>query len=112
MRAFCAAVLLATVPCLASDTGPRAQAAGDPWFSTFSIIAFDPAGNELGGAVQSRAFAAGAAVAYAKPGGGAVAAQAAANRQYGPKAIALLERPESRGAARDNHAVEVLFGTR
>jgi uncharacterized Ntn-hydrolase superfamily protein len=67
-------------------------AQGDPWFSTFSIIAFDPATNELGVAVQSRAFAAGAAVPYAKPGVGAVATQAAANRLYGPKAIALLEQ--------------------
>jgi uncharacterized Ntn-hydrolase superfamily protein len=64
----------------------------DPWFSTFSIIAFDPATNELGVGVQSRAFAAGAAVPYAKPGVGAVATQAAANRLYGPKAIALLEQ--------------------
>ena len=29
---------------------------------------------------------------YAKPGVGAVATQASANRQYGPKAIALLEQ--------------------
>src|SRR5258708_3046649 len=64
----------------------------DPWFSTFSIIAFDPSTSELGVAVQSRAFAAGAAVPFAKPGVGAVATQASANRQYGPKAIALLEQ--------------------
>lgn len=62
----------------------------DPWFGTFSIIAFDPTTNELGVGVQSRAFGAGAAVPYAKPGVGAVATQASANRQYGPKAIALL----------------------
>ena len=43
MRAFFAAVLLATVPWLVSASAPRAEAAGDPWFSTFSIIAFDPA---------------------------------------------------------------------
>jgi uncharacterized Ntn-hydrolase superfamily protein len=64
----------------------------DPWFSTFSIIAFDPATGELGVGVQSRAFGAGAAVPYAKPGVGAVATQASANRSYGPKAIALLEQ--------------------
>jgi len=56
------------------------------------MIAFDPATSELGVGVQSRAFAAGAAVPYAKPGVGAVATQASANRQYGPKAIALLEQ--------------------
>jgi len=69
-----------------------ARADGDPWFSTFSIIAFDPATTELGIAVQSRAFAAGAAVPFAKAGVGAVATQAAANRMYGPKAVALLEQ--------------------
>ena len=76
-------VLLGAVPCLAQP---------DPWFGTFSIIAFDPATNELGIGVQSRAFGAGAAVPYAKPGVGAVATQASANRSYGPKAIALLEQ--------------------
>ena len=72
----------------------RAVRATDPipWFGTFSIIAFDPVTNELGVGVQSRAFGAGAAVPYAKPGVGAVATQASANRQYGPKAIALLEQ--------------------
>src|SRR6266446_8745043 len=81
MKAVWLAVVLAAVP-----------PAQDPWFSTFSIVAFDPATNELGVGVQSRAFAAGAAVPYAKPGVGAVATQASANRSYGPKAIALLEQ--------------------
>jgi uncharacterized Ntn-hydrolase superfamily protein len=64
----------------------------DPWYSTFSIIAFDPATKEFGVGVQSRAFGAGAAVPYAEAGVGAVATQASANRQYGPKAIALLKQ--------------------
>jgi uncharacterized Ntn-hydrolase superfamily protein len=92
------AALLATTTLYAQDV-PRVTSAGsgalsqpDPWFGTFSIIAFDPATNELGVGVQSRAFGAGAAVPYAKPGVGAVATQASANRQYGPKAIALLEQ--------------------
>jgi uncharacterized Ntn-hydrolase superfamily protein/L-ascorbate metabolism protein UlaG (beta-lactamase superfamily) len=62
------------------------------WFATFSIIAFDPATGDLGVAVQSHAFTAGAAVPYAVAGVGAVATQAAANRLYGPKAIALLKQ--------------------
>jgi uncharacterized Ntn-hydrolase superfamily protein len=77
---------------LAEAQRAKAGQSADPWFSTFSIIAFDPATNELGVGVQSRAFAAGAAVPYAKPGVGAVATQASANRTYGPKAIALLEQ--------------------
>jgi len=86
VKALLIALLMAAVPC-ANDRAPA-----DPWFSTFSIIAFDPATNELGVGVQSRAFAAGAAVPFAKPGVGAVATQASANRSYGPKAIALLEQ--------------------
>lgn len=87
-----ALVLGATVH--AQDVRPaKTVAAGpDPWFGTFSIIAFDPATNEFGVGVQSRAFGAGAAVPYAKAGVGAVATQASANRLYGPKAIALLEQ--------------------
>jgi uncharacterized Ntn-hydrolase superfamily protein len=83
--------LLLAAPCFGQEpTHPPDSP--DPWFSTFSIIAFDPATGELGVGVQSRAFGAGAAVPYAKPGVGAVATQASANRSYGPKAIALLEQ--------------------
>src|SRR6185437_6388747 len=97
MRRF---VLLAFL-ILAFPGHPRAQAAADrpasaatqdPWFATFSIIAFDPATTEFGVAVQSHAFTAGAAVPYAIAGVGAVATQAAANRLYGPKAIELLKQ--------------------
>lgn len=80
---------------LFAQTHVRTQNTGegpDPWFGTFSIIAFDPATNEFGVGVQSRAFGAGAAVPYAEAGVGAVATQAAANRLYGPKAIALLKQ--------------------
>ena len=83
------ALAFAVAPAAADDSRTPTP---DPWFSTFSIIAFDPATKEFGVGVQSRAFAAGAAVPYAKPGVGAVATQAAANRLYGPKAIALLEQ--------------------
>ena len=86
MHRLLSALLLIAVRATAQDAG------ADPWFSTFSIVAFDPARRELGVAVESRAFAAGAAVPFAKPGVGAVATQAAANRLYGPKAIALLEQ--------------------
>lgn len=87
--------LVLTVATLHAQHDKSRQTVGDgpdPWFGTFSIIAFDPATNEFGVGVQSRAFGAGAAVPYAKPGVGAVATQASANRTYGPKAIALLEQ--------------------
>ena len=89
MRNLLMLIVLAVAPCLAQQP---VAIASDPWFGTFSIIAFDPATNELGVGVQSRAFGAGAAVPYAKPGVGAIATQASANRSYGPKAIALLEQ--------------------
>lgn len=86
-------LLLTAVPVAAQPTvSAEPDTSPDPWFSTFSIIAFDPATNEFGVGVQSRAFGAGAAVPYAVPGVGAVATQASANRAYGPKAIALLQQ--------------------
>jgi uncharacterized Ntn-hydrolase superfamily protein len=92
MRHVLLPLILAAASLTAQDARSRSLDGPDPWFGTFSIIAFDPATNELGVGVQSRAFGAGAAVPYAKPGVGAVATQASANRQYGPKAIALLEQ--------------------
>lgn len=92
MRHLTLALLLFALPLSAQQPSAPPSDSPDPWFGTFSIIAFDPATNELGIGVQSRAFGAGAAVPYAKPGVGAIATQASANRQYGPKAVALLEQ--------------------
>src|SRR5688572_14690540 len=91
-RTLLAFVLAAAAVAHAQGARPPHLDGIDPWFGTFSIIAFDPVTNELGVGVQSRAFGAGAAVPYAKPGVGAVGTQASANRSYGPKAIALLEQ--------------------
>ena len=84
--------LLLFALCLLPALPAVAQEPVDPWFSTFSIIAFDPASGELGVGVQSRAFGAGAAVPWIELGVGAVATQASANRLYGPKAMALLKQ--------------------
>lgn len=95
LRSCCAVLVALAGTALGAQNQTSARAPGtgaDPWFGTFSIIAFDPPTSELGVGVQSRAFGAGAAVPFAKPGVGAVATQASANRQYGPKAIALLEQ--------------------
>ena len=90
---LCLLLFLVAVPAFSQDANVhRNQLPDEEWVSTFSIIAYDPNTNELGVGVQSRAFAAGAIVPYAKAGVGAVATQAAANRTYGPKAIALLEQ--------------------
>ena len=59
--------------------------------ATFSICALDAASGEIGCAVQSRYFAVGAVVPWAKAGVGAVATQAAGVAAYGPRILALLE---------------------
>src|SRR5215207_1648323 len=92
MRPLLLLLAISVVPCLAQQPSTPPIIDPDPWFSTFSIIAVDPATGELGVGVQSRAFGAGAAVPWIKLGVGAVATQASANRQYGPKAMALLEQ--------------------
>jgi uncharacterized Ntn-hydrolase superfamily protein len=50
---------------------------------TFSIVARDPQSGELGVAVQTAMFAAGAVVPWARPGVGAVASQAIGEPAYG-----------------------------
>jgi uncharacterized Ntn-hydrolase superfamily protein len=63
-----------------------------PWdpVATFSILGFDPATGEVGGAVQSRVFSVGNGVLWAEAGVGVVATQAIVDVSYGPKGIALL----------------------
>jgi uncharacterized Ntn-hydrolase superfamily protein len=58
---------------------------------TYSIVAWDPDANELGVAVQSRAFNTGAACAWALPGVGVVATQSFTERGYGPRGLALMQ---------------------
>jgi len=58
---------------------------------TFSILGFDPATGEIGGAVQSRVFSVGNGVLWAEAGVGAAATQAIVDVSYGPKAIELLK---------------------
>jgi len=58
--------------------------------ATFSIVAFDPASEELGVAVQSKFLAVGAVVPWARAGVGAVATQAMANVSYGPCGLGLM----------------------
>lgn len=85
--------LIATTPITAHAQiqGPILDAEGEEIIATFSIVARDPVTEELGIAVQSRAFRAAAIVSYAKAGVGAIATQASANQSYGPEGLALLE---------------------
>ena len=58
--------------------------------ATFSIVAYDPDTKDLGVAVESKFFAVGAVVPWAKAGVGAIATQAFGNTTYGPRGLELL----------------------
>ncbi len=60
--------------------------------ATFSILGFDPATGEVGGAVQSRVFSVGNGVLWAEADVGAVATQAIVDVSYGPQALELLRQ--------------------
>ncbi|MGH2909394.1 MAG: DUF1028 domain-containing protein [Solirubrobacteraceae bacterium] len=57
---------------------------------TYSIVARDPASGQLGVAVQSHFFSVGSVVPWARPQVGAVATQANARRDYGPRGLELM----------------------
>jgi uncharacterized Ntn-hydrolase superfamily protein len=63
--------------------------------STYSIVARDAGTGQLGVAVQSHWFAVGAIVPWAAPGVGAVATQAFAEPDYGPRGLDLLRQGRS-----------------
>jgi uncharacterized Ntn-hydrolase superfamily protein len=58
--------------------------------ATFSILGYDPATGEVGGAVQSRVFSVGNGVLWAEAGVGIVTTQAIVDVSYGPQGLALL----------------------
>ena len=66
-----------------------------PGTGTFSIIAYDSASGQWGGAVQSRVFSVGNGVLWAEAGVGIVATQAIVDVSYGPQALALLRQGKS-----------------
>jgi hypothetical protein len=61
-----------------------------PPVATFSILGYDAATGEVGGAVQSRVFSVGNGVLWAEADTGVAATQAIVDVSYGPKALALL----------------------
>jgi uncharacterized Ntn-hydrolase superfamily protein len=63
--------------------------------ATFSIVGYDPATGDLGIAVESRFFAVGSVVPWAKAGVGAIATQSFANTTFGPKGLELLAQGKS-----------------
>ena len=63
--------------------------------ATFSIVAFDPDTGSLGVAVQSKFLAVGSIVPWARAEVGAVATQAMANYNYGPRGLDLMSQGRS-----------------
>ncbi len=63
--------------------------------ATFSIVGYDPKTGDLGVAVQSKFFAVGSVVPWAKAGVGAVATQSYANVDYGPEGLGRLAKGQS-----------------
>ena len=59
---------------------------------TFSILGFDPATGEVGGAVQSRVFSVGNGVLWADAEVGVAATQAIVDVSYGRQALDLLRK--------------------
>jgi uncharacterized Ntn-hydrolase superfamily protein len=90
-----AAILLGSCVCLAAAAGTP-----QPWdpVATFSILGFDPATGEVGGAVQSRVFSVGNGVLWAEADIGIVATQAIVDVSYGPQALELLRQGQAPAA--------------
>ena len=89
-RLLAAAILLAFVPTSAAMITAKGHPAKP--VATFSIVAYDPDTGDLGVAVESRFFAVGSVVPWAKAGVGAIATQSFANTTFGPKGLQLLEK--------------------
>src|SRR5499426_4709163 len=91
MRIQLTAALLALTTLSCSRQKPATASTDELWpTGTFSIIAYDSATGQLGGAVQSRVFSVGNGVLWAEAGVGIVATQAIVDVSYGPQALALL----------------------
>ena len=88
---------LALTCALAIAAPAQTQEPPDP-VATFSILGYDPATGEVGGAVQSRVFSVGNGVLWAEADVGVVTTQAIVDVSYGPKGLALLRagmKPEA-----------------
>jgi uncharacterized Ntn-hydrolase superfamily protein len=82
---FCAAAVAVALSAL-----PARAAVAPKTIATFSVVAYDPATGETGVAVQSRFFAVGTVVPWARAGVGAVASQAFGQPMYGPRGLDLM----------------------
>src|SRR5918912_843492 len=89
-----ALALIAGAFCALAAQSIRSSVPQELWppVATFSILGYDPATGEVGGAVQSRVFSVGNGVLWAEAGVGAAATQAVVDVSYGPQALSLLRK--------------------
>ncbi len=105
-RFFIASLLLIWAHAAVAQPQEPVPLAGDrsDVVATYSIVGWDSSTGDLGIAVQSKFLAVGSVVPYAKAGVGAIATQAWANTEYGPRGLELLENGMS-----PQQAVETLL---
>lgn len=94
-KPFLCVVALLAAAAGGSAFSPSRTADGPPlrWETgTFSILGYDPATGEVGGAVQSRVFSVGNGVLWADANAGIAATQAIVDVSYGAQALDLLRQ--------------------
>jgi uncharacterized Ntn-hydrolase superfamily protein len=96
------AVAAATLLLLSTPPGRAGAETVEPFpppVATYSILGYDPATGEIGGAVQSRVFSVGNGVLWAEAEVGIVATQAVVDVSYGPRGLELLRAGVSPASA-------------
>ena len=96
------AVLSLAVPAIAQQRaadGVTLDDYGNPYYSTFSLCAIDPATGESGAAVTTRVPFVGRAVPHVRAGVGAVCTQASTVVEYGPRGLDLMAKGVEPAAA-------------
>src|SRR5262245_49462436 len=84
-----AALFLSVVAAFLMSSSPAAPSPHDT-IATLSVVAWDSTTGDLGVAVQSRFFAVGSVVPWARANMGAIASQAFGNTTFGPRGLDLL----------------------
>ncbi|MFQ5675228.1 MAG: DUF1028 domain-containing protein, partial [bacterium] len=89
-----AAMLVLVLVVLLWNPQSQAQQRPEEWdpVATFSILGYDAATGEVGGAVQSRVFSVGNGVLWGEANVGMVATQAIVDVSYGPQCLELLRK--------------------
>jgi uncharacterized Ntn-hydrolase superfamily protein len=101
-KTFLLASLLIAVPALAQHRaadGVTLDDYGNPYYSTFSLCAIDPATGQSGAAVTTRVPFVGRAVPHVRAGVGAVCTQASTVVENGPRGLDLMAKGVEPAAA-------------